>query len=146
MSRKFREWQPDAGWLFAPSPRDGLPEDHLVYFLRDVTAQIDISPIVDDYSRDNGGQPPFHPRMMLVLLLYAYSAGVFSSRKIMQRSVTGAAFRVIVGEDIRNVCRMAEFRARHRQHLQPLFLEVLVLCREAGLLKVGRLSLGGAKK
>ena len=137
MSGKFREWQPDAGWLFPPSPRDGLPEDHLVYFLLDVTAQIDISPIVDDYSSDNGGQPPFHPRMMLVLLLYAYSAGVFSSRKIMQRSVTDAAFRVIVGEDITNVRRIAEFRARHLQHLQPLFLEVLVLCREAGLLKVG---------
>ena len=145
MSGKFREWQPDAGWLFPPSPRDGLPEDHLVYFLLDVTAQIDISPIVDDYSSDNGGQPPFHPRMMLVLLLYAYSAGVFSSRKIMQRSVTDAAFRVIVGEDIPNVRRIAEFRARHLQHLQPLFLEVLVLCREAGLLKVGRLSLDGTK-
>ena len=143
MRGKFREWQPDAGWLFPRSRRDGLPEDHLVYFLLDVTAQIDISPIVDDYSSDNGGQPPFHPRMMLVLLLYAYSAGVFSSRKIMQRSVTDAAFRVIVGEDIPNVRRIAEFRARHLQHLQPLFLEVLVLCREAGLLKVGRLSLDG---
>ncbi len=72
MSRKFREWQPDAGWLFPPSPRDWLPEDHLVYFLLDVTAQIDISPIVDDYGGQNGGQPPFHPRMMLVLLLYSY--------------------------------------------------------------------------
>ena len=145
MSRKFREWQPDAGWLFPPSPRDWLPEDHLVYFLLDVTAQIDISPIVDDYGGENGGQPPFHPRMMLVLLLYAYSAGVFSSRKIMQRCVTDAAFRVIVGEDIPGFRRIAEFRARHLKHLQPLFLEVLVLCREAGLLKVGRLSLDGTK-
>ena len=145
MRGKFREWQPDAGWLFPPFPRDGLPEDPLVHFLLDVTAQIDISPIVDDYSSDNGGQPPFHPRMMLVLLLYAYSAGVFSSRKIMQRSVTDAAFRVIVGEDIRNVRRIAEFRARHLHHLQPLFVAVQVLCREAGLLKVGRLSLDGTK-
>ena len=145
MTRKFREWQPDAGWLFPPSPREWLPEDHLVYFLLDVTAQIDISPIVDDYASDYGGQPPFHPRMMLVLLLYAYSSGVFSSRKIMQRCVTDAAFRVVVGEDIPNFRRIAEFRARHLKHLQPLFLEVLVLCREAGLLKVGRLSLDGTK-
>jgi len=145
MSRKFREWQPDASWLFPPSPRDWLPEDHLVYFLLDVTAQIDISPIVEDYGGDNGGQPPFHPRMMLVLLLYAYSAGVFSSRKIMQQCATDAAFRIIVGEDIPNFRRIAEFRARHLKHLQPLFLEVLVLCREAGLLKVGRLSLDGTK-
>jgi len=58
MSRKFREWQPDAGWLFPPSPRDWLPEDHLVCFLLDVTALIDISPIVDDYGGEYGGQPP----------------------------------------------------------------------------------------
>ena len=145
MSRKFREWQPDASWLFPPSPRDWLPEDHLVYFLLDVTAQVDISPIVDDYGGDNGGQPPFHPRMMLVLLLYSYSTGVFSSRKIMQRCATDAAFRIIVGEDIPDFRRIAEFRARHLKHLQQLFLEVLVLCREAGLLKVGRLSLDGTK-
>ena len=145
MSRKFREWQPDASWLFPPSPRDWLPEDHLVYFLLDVTAQVDISPIVDDYDSGNGGQPPFHPRMMLVLLLYSYSVGAFSSRKIMQRCVTDAAFRIIVGEDIPDFRRIAEFRARHLKHLQALFLEVLVLCREAGLLKVGRLSLDGTK-
>ena len=119
--------------------------DHLVYFMLDVTAQVDISPIVDDYGGDNGGQPPFHPRMMLVLLLYSYSTGVFSSRKIMQRCATDAAFRIIVGEDIPDFRRIAEFRARHLKHLQPLFLEVLVLCREAGLLKVGRLSLDGTK-
>ena len=64
------------------------------FLLLEVTAQIDISPIVEDYGGDNGGQPPFHPRMMLVLLLYAYSVGVFSSRKIMQRCATDAAFRV----------------------------------------------------
>ena len=145
MSRKFRAWQPDASWLFPPSPRDWLPEDHLVYFLLDVTAQIDISPIVDDYDSGNGGQPPFHPQMMLVLLLYAYSQGVFSSRKIMQRCSGDVAFRILVGEDIPDFRRIAEFRARHLQHLQALFLEVLMLCREAGLLKVGRLSLDGTK-
>ena len=145
MSRKFREWQPDASWLFPPSPRDWLPEYHLVYFLLEVTTQIDISPIVNDYGGDNGGQPPFHPRMMLVLLLYAYSEGVFSSRKIMKRCTTDAAFRVIVGNDIPDFRRIAEFRVRHLKHLPSLFLEVLILCREAGLLKVGRLSLDGTK-
>jgi len=145
MSRKFREWQPNASWLFPPSPRDWLPEGHLADCLLDVTTRINISPIVEDYGGDNGGQPPFHPRMMLVLLLYAYSAGVFSSRKIMQRCATDIAFRVIVGKDIPDFRRIAEFRARHLKHLQPLFLEVLVLCRESGLLKVGRLSLDGTK-
>lgn len=145
MSRKFRDWRPDESWLFPPSPQDWLPEKHLVYFLLDVSQKIDTSGIVDDYESEKGGQPPFHPRMMLVLLLYAYSVGVFSSRKIMQRCETDVAFRIIVGEDIPDFRRIAEFRKRHLQHMQPLFLEVLVLCREAGLLNVGRLSLDGTK-
>ena len=75
MSRKFREWPPDAGCLFPPSPRDWLPEDQLVYFLLDVTGQVDLSPIVDDYGGENGGQSPFHPRRMLVLPLYSEANG-----------------------------------------------------------------------
>ncbi len=70
------------------------------FFLLEVSEQIDISPIVADSDSEKGGQPPFHPRMMLVLLLYSYSVGVFSSRKIMARCETDVAFRVIVGEDI----------------------------------------------
>jgi len=145
MTRKFRQWTPDQNHLFPPSPRDWLPQNHLVYFLLDVCEQIDVSPIIDDYDSEKGGQPPFHPRMMLVLLLYAYSVGVFSSRKIMRRCETDVAFRVIVGDDIPDFRRIAEFRSRHLQHMQLLFVEVLSLCREAGLLKVGRLALDGTK-
>ena len=145
MSRKFREWRPNDSWLFPPSPQDWLPENHLVYFLLDVVQKIDTSPLINEYDTGKGGQPPFHPKMMLTLLLYSYSVGLFSSRKIMQRCETDVAFRVIVGEDIPNFRRVAEFRKRHLQQMQPLFLEVLVLCREAGLLNVGRLSLDGTK-
>jgi transposase len=145
MSRKFREWSTDQNWLFPPSPQDWLPQDHLVYFLLEVSEQIDLSPIVDDYDSEQGGQPPFHPRMMLVLLLHSYCVGVFSSRKIMARCETDVAFRVIVGEDVPAFQRISEFRRRHLQHMQPLFIEVLALCREAGLLKVGRLALDGTK-
>ena len=145
MAWKFREWSTEQNWLFPPSPKDWLPENHLVYFLLDVSQQIDISPILEDYDSPQGGQPPFHPRMMLVLLLYAYCVGVLSSRKIMGRCETDVAFRVIVGEDIPDFQRIAEFRRRQLQHLQSLFIEVLSLCREAGLLKVGRLALDGTK-
>lgn len=145
MSRKFRNWTPDQDHLFPPSPRDWLPEGHLVYFLLDVCEQIDITPIVQDYDSDQGGKPPFHPCMMLVLLLYAYSVGVFSSRKIMARCETDVAFRVIVGDDVPDFRRIAEFRRRHLKHLEKLFIEILVLCREAGLLNVGRLALDGTK-
>ena len=115
MTRKFREWTPDQNHLFPPSPRDWLPQNHLVYFLLDVCEQIDVSPIVDDYDSEKGGQPPFHPRMMLVLLLYAYSVGTFSSRKIMGRCETDVAFRVIVGEDVPDFRRIAEFRSGNAQ-------------------------------
>jgi hypothetical protein len=69
MSRKFRDWAPGQSWLLPPSPQDWLPENHLVYFLLDVSKEVDLSPILQTYRGDQGGQPPFHPRMMLVLLL-----------------------------------------------------------------------------
>ena len=83
MSRTFREWNPDQNWLFPPSPQDWLPDGHLVYFLMDVSEQLDLSPMMEKYDSEKGGKPPYHPRMMLVLLLYSYCIGVFSSRKIV---------------------------------------------------------------
>lgn len=145
MSRKFREWSPGQSWLFPPSPQDWLPAGHLVYFFMEVSAELDLSCLLKKYDGDQGGQPPFHPRMMLVLLLYAYSVGVFSSRKIVARCETDVAFRVIVGGDIPDFRTVSEFRRRHLSSVQVLFLEVLRLCREAGLLKVGRLALDGTK-
>ena len=145
MSRKFRDWAPSQSLLFPPSPQDWLVENHLVYFLLDVSEAVDLSPLLGDYDSDQGGQPPFHPRMMLVLLLYSYCVGVFSSRKIAERCQTDVAFRVIVGEDIPDFRTISGFRRRHLKHVQHLFVEVLRLCREAGLLKVGRLALDGTK-
>jgi transposase len=145
MSQKFRDWSPGQSWLFPPSPQDWLPEKHLVYFLLDVSEEVDLSPILQRYHSDQGGQPPFHPRMMLVLLLYGYSVGVFSSRKIVARCETDVAFRVIVGQNIPDFRTLSEFRRRHLENVQHLFVEVLRLCVEAGLMKVGRLALDGTK-
>ena len=145
MGRTFREWTPDQNWLFPPSPQDWLPENHLVYFLMDVSEQLDLSPIIESYDSEKGGKPPYHPRMMLVLLLYSYCIGVFSSRKIVARCETDVAFRVIVGDNIPDFRTVSEYRRRHLGQFQQLFVEVLRLCRESGLLKVGRLALDGTK-
>ena len=145
MSRTFREWNPDQSWLFPPSPQDWLPDGHLVYFLMDVSEQLDLSPIMKKYDSEKGGKPPYHPRMMLVLLLYSYCIGVFSSRKIVARCETDVAFRVIVGDNIPDFRTISEYRRRHLAEFQHLFVEVLRLCRESGLLKVGRLALDGTK-
>jgi len=145
MSKRYRKWSPEQVWLFPPSPQDWLPENHLVYFLMDVTGQVDLSPIFAHYEKTPQGQPPYHPRMMLTLLLYSYSIGVHSSRKIMGRCQTDAAFRVIVGNDIPDFRTISDFRKTHLPVMSMLFVEVLRLCAESGLVQVGRLALDGTK-
>jgi transposase len=145
MSKKFRPWDPEQSYLFAPSPRDWLPQSHLVYFLLDVVAQMDLSAIFRPYQAEQRGQPPFHPRMMVTLLLYGYATGTFSSRRLMARCETDIACRVIVGEDIPDFRTISDFRKLHLTALEGLFVEVLKLCAKAGLVKVGRIALDGSK-
>ena len=93
MSKTYRDWSPNQVYLFPPSPQDWLPEGDLVYFLLDTVAALGLSPIFDHYERELRGQPPFHPRMMVALLLYCYATGTRSSRKIMRRCRTDGHWR-----------------------------------------------------
>ena len=145
MSKTYREWSPDQAYMFPPSPRDWLPEDDLVYFLVETVATLDLSPIFAHYERESRGQPPFHPRMMVALLLYCYATGTRSSRKIMRRCQTDIACRVIVGEDVPDFRTISDFRKTHLARLEGLFLEVLKLCSLAGLTRVGTIALDGTK-
>ena len=145
MSKQFRPWNPDQSFLFPPSPRDWLPENHLVYFLLDVVPQMNLQPILQPYQAEERGQPPYHPTMLTTLLLYGYATGTFSSRRLMARCETDAAFRVLVGDDIPNFRTISDFRKRHLTALEGLFVEVLKLCAKAGLVKVGRIALDGSK-
>jgi transposase len=145
MSKTFRNWCPDQAWLLPPSPRDWLDEGHLVYFLLDVVGEMDLSPFFERYKNSVTGQPPFHPRMMVTLLLYSYCSGVFSSRRIQSRCSVDVAFRVIVGEDIPDFRTISDFRKDNLEHMQSLFVQTLQVCAEAGLVKLGRVALDGAK-
>jgi transposase len=145
MNKTYRDWSPNQPSFFPPSPQDWLPEDDLVYFLLDSIATIDLTPIFAHYERELRGQPPFHPRMMVSLLLYCYATGTRSSRKIMRRCRVDVACRVIVGEDIPDFRTISDFRKTHLQRLEALFIEVLKLCALAGLAKVGTISLDGTK-
>jgi transposase len=145
MSHRFKSYEPDQSLLLPPSLRDWLPEDHLVYFLADVVDQLDLAAILGDYRRDRGGQPPFHPAMMVKLLLYAYRVGVPSSRKIEERTHTDIAFRVLAAGHHPDHDTIAAFRRRHLTALAALFVQVLKLCREAGLVKLGTVALDGTK-
>src|SRR3954465_15781224 len=145
MSKTYRDWSPDQPSIFPPSPRDWLPEDDLVYFLLDTVAALDLSAFFAYYERETRGQPPFHPRMMVSLLLYCYATGTRSSRKIMRRCQTDVACRVIVGNDIPDFRTISDFRKTHLARLEVLLVEVLKLCALAGLAKAGTISLDGTK-
>jgi transposase len=145
MSKTYRDWSPDQPSIFPPSPRDWLPEDDLVYFLLDTVASFDLAPFFAYYERETRGQPPFHPRMMVCLLLYCSATGTRSSRKIMRRCQVDVACRIIVGEDIPDFRTISDFRKKHLDRLEALFVEVLKLCALAGLAKVGTIALDGTK-
>ena len=145
MSKTYREWSPDQAYMFPPSPRDWLPEDDLVYFIAETVATLDLAPIFAHYQRELRGQPPFHPRMMVALLVYCYATGTRSSRKIMRRCQTDVACRIIVGEDVPDFRTISDFRKIHLGRLEGLFLEVLKLCALAGLSRVGTIALDGTK-
>jgi transposase len=145
MSKTYRAWDPDQTYLLPPSPRDWLPDGDLVYFMLDVVQSLDLSAITHKYEQEDRGAPPYHPRMMVTLLLYSYCVGVYSSRRIQKRCERDAAYRVIVGDDIPDFRTISDFRKLHLAELEGLFVEVLKLCARAGLVKVGLVSLDGSK-
>jgi transposase len=110
-----------------------------------VVDQLDLWPILADYEVGKGGYPPYDPRMMVGLLLYAYCKGVASSRKIERATQESVPFRVMAANQHPDHDTIAEFRKRHLAALSDLFVQVLELCREAGLVKLGHVSLDGTK-
>ena len=109
-----------------------------------VTEELDLSAIVASYRREKG-QPPYHPAMMVALLLYAYAVGIYSSRRIAKACVERVDFMAIVALDAHDFRTISEFRRRHLAALSALFVQVLELCERAGLVKLGHVALDGTK-
>jgi transposase len=146
MGKTYRSWDPNQSYLLPPSPSDWLPENDLVYFVLDTVRDLDLRSITGKYENGDGrGFPPYHPRMMVALLLYSYTQGVFSSRRMMRRCERDAAYRVIVHEDVPNFRTISDFRKLHLAELEGMFVQVLRLCQKAGLVKLGHVSLDGTK-
>jgi transposase len=124
---------------------DWLPEGHLARFILDLVKELDLGRIYARYERDLRGFPPYHPQMMVALLLYGYCVGVPSSRKIERKTYEDVAFRVIAGEEHPDHSRINEFRRVHLEALSGLFVQVLRLCQKAGLVKLGKVALDGTK-
>jgi transposase len=145
MSKSFREWNVDQVWLLPPSINDFVPADHVAHFVRDtVRTALDLGLIYRSY-RSERGQPPFHPAMMVALLLYAYSQGLYASRRIAKACEERVDFMAVTGMQKPDFRTIAKFRRRHLPALRLLFVESLRLCREAGLVELGHVSLDGTK-
>jgi len=145
MSKTYRPYDPDQAFLLPPALTDWLPGGHLVYFLREVVSDLDLSAIMAVYEEEERGYPPYHPQMMVAVLLYAYCLGVTSSRKIARRLEEDVAFRVLAANNTPDFRTIAEFRKRHLGALAGLFVQVLRLCQKVGLVKLGHVALDGTK-
>ena len=143
--KNYRAWDPQQNGHDAISPREALPEDDLVFFLIDLIPQLDITPFHRYYAQELRGQPPFDVTMMVTLLVYAYAVGIRSSRKVAAACERNLAFRAIVGADRPDFRTISDFRKIHLEALKPLFLEVLRLAGELGMVKLGNLSTDGTK-
>lgn len=143
--KTYRAWDAQQNCQDSVSPRDALPENDLVFFLIDLVPQLDLAPFHEYYAGELRGQPPFDVTMMVTLLVYAYAVGVCSSRKIAAACERNLAFRAIVGDDGPDFRTISDFRKIHRSALKPLFIEVLRVAGEMGMVKVGNLSTDGTK-
>ena len=145
MATTFRPYQPDQYFLMPPSMREWLPQDHLVYFIGEVVDRLNLEKFYARYVGDGRRNSPYHPAMMVKILIYGYATGVISSREIAQRLETDVAFRVLAANNTpshRTICR---FRKENLELFQDLFMQVVRVAQQAGLVNMGRLSIDGTK-
>jgi len=143
MIPKFISTNREQQYLFPPSIQDWLPEEHLARFVVDIVSQLNLQPLAEIYT--GKGFKAYHPEILLSLLFYGYATGVFSSRKIEKATYDSVAFRFISANTHPDHDTIATFRKRFLKQLKPLFVQILMLAREMGLMKVGKVSLDGAK-
>lgn len=145
VDKTFRRFDPGQGMLLPPSLDEWLPADHLARFVADlVDEHLDLSRIHAAYTEGRGA-PPFDPRLMVRILLYGYTTGVRSSRKLEAACTDVVAFRWLAAGTAPDYRSIARFRKRHLSALGHLFVQALALCQAAGMVSLGRVALDGTK-
>jgi transposase len=145
MPQNFLSCDRDQPLLLPPDLRDWLDEDHLAWFVIEAIEELDLEPFYGAYRRDGHGRSAHEPKMMVMLLAYAYAVGERSSRGIERRCRDDVAFRVICANQVPDHATIARFRVRHQAALADLFGQVLGLCAEAGLVEAGVIAVDGSK-
>ena len=143
--KTYRPWEPQRYRQEAHSPDTKLPKGDMVFFLLDTVPKLDLSRFYTPYEDETRGAPPFDPTMMVCLLLYAYCVGVFSSRKIAQACERNMAFIAIVGQERPDFRTISDFRKLHLEAFRDVFVQVLRVAGEAGLVKLGNVATDGTK-
>lgn len=144
-NRTFRPYDPEQMFLLPPALQEWLPPDHLAYFVSDLVDTLDLTAIVSCEAKPTRGTVPYHPRMLVKVLLYAYCVGIPSSRQMARKLEEDLAFRVLAANNTPDFRTIAEFRKTHLAVLKGLFVQVLQLCQKAGLVKLGHVALDGTK-
>jgi len=145
MSKTFRAWDVDQAWLLPPSVHEFVPAGHLAHFVRDTVREaLDLSAIIGVYKAEQG-QPPYHPGMLVALLLYGYSRGIYSSRQLARACEERVDVMAVTGLNRPDFRTISDFRKRHLMALSGLFVQVLLLCQAAGLVKLGHVAVDGTK-
>ena len=145
MAKTFRDWDIEQLMMFPPSVEDFVPQGHVAHFVRNTVLEaLDLSAVMDCYSEERG-YPPYHPAMMTALLLYAYCQGIYPSRRIAKACQERVDFMAVTGMQRPDFRTVSDFRKRHLAALGELFVQVLRLCQEAGLVKLAHVALDGTK-
>src|SRR5882724_9100617 len=139
----FRPIDRDTGFLLPPSVDEWLPERHLARFVVEVVGGLDLRSMTGSYR--GSGEASYHPELLLGLVVYGYATGVFSSRKLERASYDSVAFRFIAANDHPDHDTIATFRRRFLKEIETLFVGVLLLAREMGMLQLGTVALDGTK-
>lgn len=145
MPQNFIGADVDQSFLLPPDVRDWLEEGELAWLVLDVVAQLDLGAFYRTYRVNGQGRAAFDPAMMVAVLLYAHAVGVRSSREIERRCAHDVAFRVLSGNHRPDHATIARFSRRHREAVQGLFVQVLGLCHEAGMVRLGEIAVDGTK-
>src|SRR3989441_1623617 len=143
--KTYRPWEPERYQHEAQSPAAKLPEGDVVFFLLDTVRRLDVSRFYAPYEQETRGAPPFDPAMMVCLVLYAYCVGVFSSRKIALACERNLAFIAIVGQERPDFRTSSDFRTLHLEAFKDVFVHVVRLAGEAGLVRLGNVATDGTK-
>jgi len=145
MPTSFRPYHPDQALLLPPSPRDWLPEKHLAFFVAETIDALNLSAFYKPYEGDGRRKQPYDPAMMLKVLVYAYASGTYSSRKIARKLHEDVAFRVLGAENFPAHRTISNFRKRHLADFESVFVQLVRIAKEVGLIKLGTVAIDGSK-